>query len=169
MREKIIGGFYSALSVAAWVFCFCTLLFGVVLIAAAPDKDPEVTLLSRPVVSAVEKNDPVMLEHGKSGENWYKIETNVLLKSNKYSPWTLEAETLTVKGRDGFTVLPEGGLLFSRAEPQETTLTVYVRWPQGEADLAAHLDEVRLALADSHTSYGFMRFSLHDNVLQFTL
>ena len=169
MSEQIIGGFYSAISVVAWVFCFSTLLFGVVLIAAAPDKDPEVTLLSRPVVTAVAPDDPEMLAHGKSGGDWYQIETNVRLKSNKYSPWTLEAETLTVKGRDGFTVLPEGGLLFSRAEPQETTLTVYVRWPQGEKDLAARLDEVKLALADAHTSYGFMRFSLHDNVLQFVL
>ena len=168
MREKVLHGIFSVFSAVMWIFTLASLVFGVVLIAAAPDKAPDVTVKSA-VITPVTENDPALAANGKSGGNWYRIDADVRLAANKYSPWTLEADALTVRGREGFCVLPDEGLAFSRAEPQDAVLAVYVRFSGSAEDLQNSLSSLRLCLKDSHTRYGFMRFSLNDNELGFTL
>ena len=169
MREKIVGGIYSALSAVMWVAIFSVLIFAVVLLCFGASKAPEVTVFSKPAVSAADPADGALAEHGKSGDNWYKIEAELKLSGNKYSPWTLEIEELGVKGREGFVVLPEEGLSFSRAEPQTAVLTVYVRWPAGQEDLESHLADVKLGYSEFYSVFGFMRFPWHNTPRQFAL
>ena len=116
MREKVLHGIFSVFSAVMWIFTLASLVFGVVLIAAAPDKAPDVTVKSA-VITPVSADDPTLAANGKSGGNWYRIDADVRLAANKYSPWTLEADALTVRGWVGSRRRPgstEGGGIRSR-------------------------------------------------------
>ena len=121
-------------------------------------------------LSPVSASDPVLAAHGVSGEDWYKLETEICVNGSAWSPYEYESAGFEAVGDsrirrecEHFLVAPDT-VLFSKAEPARETVAFYVRYPAGEAQLRQELGDVGFGLRTLDQKIGFFRIPITDHI-----
>lgn len=174
MREKIAGVFFSVLSWSVWAASICAILFGLGILIFGAERPPQFTL-SDVTLTALEKNDPVLEENQKTGENWYKLEMNLRVSADRFSPFTYTAGAFALKapgeikhGCEYFLTL-DAPLEYDKLSPDDFLLTLYLRYPAGEAALREHLGEIGFGMREMYTRFAFFKREIRSNMPGFTL
>ncbi|MBQ6023448.1 MAG: hypothetical protein IJL25_11025 [Clostridia bacterium] len=174
MKDKPVTVFFSAVSLIIWAATISVIVFAVVLLCTGMEKDPVFTLNSA-AVQKVDAADPVLAENGKSGEDWCVLRMEMTVSADKYSPFSYTAETFalrepaaTAKGAEWFTAVDEP-LSYSKIEPDDYTLNLYIRAPQGAEALAEEARSFGFGMRGLVGHFTFIRYPFNWGLPGFTL
>ena len=174
MKDKPVTVFFSAVSLIIWAATISVIVFAVVLLCTGMEKDPVFTMNSA-AVQKVDAADPMLAENGKSGEDWYVLRMEMTVAADKYSPFSYTAETfalrepnVTAKTAEWFAVVDEP-LSYSKIEPDDYTLCLYIRAPQGAEALAAEAQSYGFGMRELVGHFTFIRYPFNWGLPGFTL
>ena len=166
--QKLVMGFYTALSWVVWAITICGIFFMIFLLCTGTLRRP--ALEASYTVSAADPQDPALAERGCSGEGWYCVTAEVVVKGSVWSPFVYESAGFETRGSEklrrgceSFLVGPET-VTFSKAEPAGETLAFYVRCPDGEETLMGELGDLGFGLRSLDQMIGFFRVPIGDHI-----
>lgn len=174
MREKLVAGFYGALSWAVWGVTICGILFLMFLLCTGNARRPTVTVEAAEIAAA-QTDDPALARLNVSPAGWYTLKLELALRGSPWSPCDYRADGFHVTAPDAlreqydfFIAAPEK-LVFSWASPVKTSLTLYVRHEGDPAALEALLRGARFSFYDLSQQLGFIRGRVWFDMPSFSL
>ena len=166
--QKLVVGFYTALSWVVWATLICWIFFMIFLLCTGFLRRP--TLQASYTVSPVDAQDAALTERGFSGDGWYLVSADVTVTGSPWSPFVYESEGFEARGSEklrfqceSFLAGPET-VSFSKAEPAEEEILFYVRYPEGEEALRTELGDLGFGLRTLDQMVGFFRVPLANTI-----
>ena len=160
MKEKIVTGFYSALSAAVWFFAFCGILFLIYLLVTGYTRAPSFEVRSAEFAAA-EETDEALRRLGESPEGWYTLTLETEIRGSALSPYTYRFTGLHLKTPQRlafqsvhFTVCTPAP--FSKTETANVRAVLYIRHDGDPAELLETLRGAGFAFDRLFIGMGFI-------------
>ncbi len=164
MREKIVTGFYSALSAGVWFFAFCGILFLVYLLATGYQREPTFAVRSAELTAAA-ADDLSLLRLGESPEGWYKLSLSFDVRAGALSPYTYAYTGMHLRGPSSLRYGSRHFMVcdrrsFSYADPARVNALLYIQYDGSPEALGEALGNASVAFDDLFMRMGFLEGEL---------
>lgn len=174
MKHKFSNGFFGVVSWGVWAVMIFLIFFSVVLLFTGMYKAPVFTLNSAEILKAP-ADDEILLQNGKSGEDWYILRLDMEVSASKLSPFTYTATGFELKAPkdlkaacDNFAFLDDS-LTYSKASPDSFVLTLYINCPDSEQTLLDRASEIGFGIRGLQGHLGFIKNTIDFNMPGFYL
>ncbi len=170
MKDKLISFFFNTISLIVWAVTIAVLVTAVVMLCTGMEKPPVFTFTDVHICKA---SPEVLAENGREGEDWYAVEIGVRVAASPKSPFTYTAEGFEVGGagisEDAFLIADSPELTFSKAQPQDSFLRYYVRYPDGPEALAGAAKGLAFRFTSYTGRFVFLKFPFRGGLPGFSL
>jgi hypothetical protein len=171
MKDKLISFFFNTVSLVVWAATIAVVVTAVVLLCTGMTKPPVFTLNYASVSPA---DAAVLAENGKEGDDWYAVELSVRVAASNLSPFTYTAEGFAVGAAEGisesaFLAVEPASFSFSKAAPQDVTITYYTESPAGAEALCDAAQELAFRFTSYTGRFTFLKFPFKGDLPGFTV
>ncbi len=162
MKEKIITYIFNVFSAVVWAAAIGVIIFAVVLLCTGMEKDPAFCLRGACLSEALAADDPVLAEHGKTGGDWYRLDLDMTVAGPRLSPYSYTTKkhfTLAAPAGLGEYFIVDGAPFdYSKVEPADFTLSLYVRSPQGRQALVDRIPQMQFKMEGVVGRFSFIKY-----------
>lgn len=173
MREKIVSGFYGALSWVVWTVTISGIFFLVFLLCTGHLHQPSFTVKSA-VLAPAAVDDAVLLAETDDPAGWYALSLQVEIRGSAWSPYTYSTPGFELAEPGALTrceqfVHMEEPVRFTCYNPADAALTLYIRFNGSAEELRGALAGAEFVMEEYRQELGFIGGDLARNSPYFTL